>query len=49
VAPRSSCGTEQASGNEEQAHTAMTKAADETVQRLAEIGLTMKSRPVPHY
>jgi hypothetical protein len=40
---------QQASGNEEQAHTAMAKAADETVQRLAEIGLTMKSRPIPHY
>jgi hypothetical protein len=41
---------EQASGDDEQAQTARTTAAaDEAVRRLAEIGLTLKSHPIPNY
>jgi hypothetical protein len=40
---------EQASGSDEQAQTARKKAVDTTVRRLAEIGVTLKSRPIPHY
>jgi hypothetical protein len=40
---------EQASGDDEQAQTTMQKATDEMLQRLAEIGVTLKSHPTPHY
>lgn len=40
---------EQAGGDDEQAQTARKEAAEEAARRLADIGVTLKSHPVPHY
>jgi hypothetical protein len=40
---------EQAIGDDEQAQTATKKAVDEAVRRLADIGVALKSHPIPHY